>query len=304
LGISHIRRVNDHNLATLYNLTPSQGQVLAWLADKIHQETGTWYHSGTNIARAVNRARETCDLATKRLCELGILSRDRLNRETPYTYRFVWECPPECSEASHMVERKPDNPLRENPTRGREKSSQHIREPIKEIKEEVKQTAPATSFCNCEKVEQGTIHLEECPGYLKLQESQAWEITKERNGSEWDFMSSRRKQFAHLESLAEMNKRKESKSQEQTERLAKFELDFEESYKVKSQSWGELSPPWKQYLKEVSSPTADRPFTGIGHNLFIRCAYYTEQGVPVPAGQAIKNKLNPCPEIQVPGLAE
>ena len=306
MALTHTRQVNDHNLYVLYDLTPSQGLVLSWLADKILEDRGYWRHTGEQIALATNVSEKYANKATKLLCELGILSRDRPNGETPYTYRFAWQCPPECSESSHMVKTKSPKPSGVKGTTGGDKSSRHIREPRTEQEKEVKQTAPATSFCDCERVEQGIIHLEECPGYLKLQESQAqaWEITKERNGSEWDFMSPRRKQFAHFESLAEMNKRKEVKSREQTERLIRFERDFEDSYKEKSDGWGELSPAWKEYAKEVSSPTAEIPFSSIGHKLFLRCAYYTEQGLPVPARQDIKNKINPYPEIQVPGTEE
>jgi len=275
--------------------------VLAYLADKISEERGWWYHSGDQLAEALNLSRETCDKATKLVCELGILSRDRENRETPYTYRFIWECPNECQATSHMVERKSDNPSREKSTRGGDKTSQHIREPITETKEEVMQSAPASLSCNCERSAQGLIHLEDCPGYLKLQESKAWEITKERNASEWPYMNAKLKQLAHLESLADMTKRNQARDQAQAESLRRYERDFEASYKKQSETLGELSPAWKQYAKEINSPTAYRSFSSIGYYSFIRFAYYTEQGLPVPDRHDIKDKHNPYADIKVPG---
>jgi len=304
LAITHTRQVSDHNLYALYDLTPSQGLVLAWLADKILEDRGYWRHTGEQIALATNISEKYANKATKILCELGILSRDRPNGETPYTYRFAWQCPPECSESSHMVKTKSPKPSGGKGKRGGDKSSRHIREPRTEQEKEVKQSDPASSFCNCEMAEQGTIHLENCPRYQKLQESPAWAYTKEQNFAKWPDMDSRQRQLANFESLAKMRLRHQVRDQKTAEQNAGFERDFEDSYKVKSEGWGELSTPWKQYLKEVSSPTADRPFSVIGHKLFIRCAYYTEQGLPVPASPDIKNKNNPYPEIQVPGTEE
>lgn len=305
MSIRETRIYNDHRLALLFRLTHKEQAIAQYLAQAIQEDRGSWWHSGTELGKEVRCTRQEADLATKRLVELGIFSRSRKNRETPYSYSWAWPCPPECEAPSHLLKdaRKTSIPKQGKHAPGSKESAQVKREITTEQKEEVKGVStspPPFSCCEKEQTHLGDIHADECDRQAELEQGKAWAITREQNEQAWAGWDSRQRQLAHLQSLARGMKRKQLKETQEQEEAESFEREFAECLKEMTPSYGDPGE-WTPWLKDRHRPTPERNFSRIGDRLMKRAVHYNELGLALPTDKTLANSFNPYPNIKVPG---
>ncbi len=305
MSIRETRIYNDHRLALLFGLTHKEQAIAQYLAQAIQEDRGSWWHSGTELGKEVRCTRQEADLATKRLVTLGIFSRSRKNRETPYSYSWAWPCPPECEAPSHLLKdaRKSSNPMQGNQATGSKKSTQVKREITTEQKEEVKKLStspPPFSCCEKEQTQLGNIHAEECEHLAQLELGKSWTITREQNQQAWPGWDSRQRQLAHLESYANGMKRKQLRETREQEEAESFEKEFAECLAEMATSYGDPGE-WTSWLKERHRPKPEGYFSRIGDKLMKRAVHYNELGLALPTDKALANSFNPYPNIKVPG---
>ena len=305
MSIRETRIYNDHRLALLFGLTHKEQAIAQYLAQAIPEDRGSWWHSGTELGKEVRCTRQEADLATQRLVKLGIFSRSRKNRETPYNYSWAWTCPPECEAPSHLLKdaRKAGNLMQGKHASGSKESTQVKREITTEQKEEVKRVStspPPFSCCEKEQTHLGDIHAEECDRQAEIELGKAWAITREQNEQAWAGWDSRQRQLAHLQSFARGMKRKQLKETQAQEVAEGFEREFAECLEEMTTSYGDPGE-WTGWLKERHRPTLERNFSRIGHQLMKKAVYYNEQGLALPTDKALASSSNPYPNIRVPG---
>jgi predicted transcriptional regulator len=305
MSIRETRIYNDHRLASLFGLTHLQQAVAQYLAQAILEDKGSWWHSGEELAKEVNCSRPEANKAAKRLVELGLFSRTRKNRETPYNYSWSWPCPEDCEEPSHRGKdvRKTYNHMKGNLATGSKQTKQVKREITTEQKEEVKRLStspPPFSCCEKEQTHLGDIHAEECDRQAEIEQGKAWAITREQNEQAWAGWDSRQRQLAHLQSYKNGMRRKQLKETQAQEVAEGFEREFAECLEEMTTSYGDPGE-WTGWLKERHRPTLERNFSRIGHQLMKKAVYYNEQGLALPTDKALASSSNPYPNIKVPG---
>ena len=247
-------------------LAPSSVALGQLVASHLNLVTNTFQISNKTLQKETGFSKETITKALAELVAWGILQRTRVNKEKPYLYSLLVECPEDCERfeehytPSELVTlpKKQATPLpreQETPQPKKQARAGLINRELIEINKETnrdidRQSSSLSSgschSCQGESYREAVVHQQSCPNFQKLKTGKPWQITQDRNSEQWPKWDYLERQKATIDGLRAWNDKNKQTTQDQSE---KFKLMVADQAGNRT-----LLPRWSEWLEtRVSS---------------------------------------------------